>query len=263
MKKGIAYLSILAFVFGICALSPASASSLTSADDLQAGDLIRGESFSAVYYYANDGFRYVFPNDKTYFTWYENFDTVKWISDADMNNVQIGGNITYKPGVKMVKVTSAPKTYAVGANGTLRWVATEQVAIDLYGSDWNTKIDDLPDSFFGNYTTGQAIENSASFSTSGEQADAYSIDADKNIERATEVTITSSGFSGDITIDAGTAVRWINNDSESHSATGDDKSWGSGTISAGGNWAKYFDETGTYQYYDRYDDNAVGTIHVE
>ena len=34
-----------------------------------AGDLIKGESFSSVYYYAPNGKRYVFPNEKTYFTW--------------------------------------------------------------------------------------------------------------------------------------------------------------------------------------------------
>ena len=29
------------------------------------GDLIRGQAFSAVYYYGNDGLRYVFPNSNT------------------------------------------------------------------------------------------------------------------------------------------------------------------------------------------------------
>src|SRR3990167_5556422 len=98
----------------------ANATSLVSLENLQAGDLIRGESYSAVYYYGQDGFRYVFPNDKTYFTWYENFDDVKWISDSDLSDIQIGGNVTYKPGVKMIKINSDPKVYVVGSGGEIQ-----------------------------------------------------------------------------------------------------------------------------------------------
>lgn len=264
MKKGLVYLTILAFVFSISALSPATASAMTSVDDLSAGDLIRGESFSAVYYYGADGYRYVFPNDKTYFTWYEDFEDVKWISDADMTTIQIGGNVTYKPGVKMIKITSDSKTYAVSENGTLRWVSSEEVAIDLYGNDWNTQIDDVPDAFFGNYNIGQEIEESGSFSTSGEQASAYSIDADKGLKAARTISITADQYvDASITIDAGTAVRWTNNDTESHSATEFDKDWGSGTLSPGDSYARYFDEVGTYEYYDKYSDEMIGLIIVE
>jgi hypothetical protein len=87
---------------------------------VNSGDLIRGESFSAVYYVGLDGFRYVFPNDKAYFTWYSDFDDVKVITDAELSDIQIGGNVTYKPGVRMVKINTDPKTYAVDAGGTLR-----------------------------------------------------------------------------------------------------------------------------------------------
>ncbi len=266
MKKGLAYLSILVAVFGICTLSPAKASSVVSIDDLQAGDLFRGESFSAIYYYSVDGFRYVFPNDKIYFTWYENFDDVKWVSDADLAMVQLGGNVTYKPGVKMIKITSSPTTYAIGSNGTLHWVKTAEIAEALYGSTWNRQIDDLPDGFYGNYTVGTSIDTASSFDPDAEQADAYSIDKDKGFEEATEIDITYEGYSDtSITIDAGTAVRWNNVDAEAgnHSASDEDKEWGSGTISAGRSWARYFDEPGTYEYYDRYDESKTGTIIVE
>jgi plastocyanin len=263
MKKGIAYLFILLFVFGIGAISPANASSTVDVDSLEAGDLIRSESFTAVYYYGADGFRYVFPNSKCYFTWYDDFDDVKWISDADMTTIQIGGNVTYKPGSLMIKINSDPKTYAVASGGTLRWVTTEDVAIELYGTDWNTKIHDVADGFFSNYTMGSSIEFASSYTPSGEMASAYSIDADKDLEAATTVTVGSSSFtSNSITIDAGTAVRWINNDTSNHSATANDKSWGSGTMTPGEHFARYFDEAGTYTYYDRYG-SATGTIIAE
>ena len=44
------------------ALLPAGAATVVPGDDQSSG--------AAVYYHAQDGKRYVFPNEKTYFTWY-------------------------------------------------------------------------------------------------------------------------------------------------------------------------------------------------
>lgn len=248
-------------LFGIT--SSAEAASLTTPSALQSGDLIRGQSFSAVYYYGTDGFRYVFPNDKAYFTWYSNFDNIKWLSDSDLSSIQIGGNVTYKPGSKMIKINSDPKVYAVASGGTIRAIASEAVAIGLYGSDWNKKIDDVPDGFFPNYTMGKTIEVASSFSVTGEKADATSINVDKNLKAATKITITSSGFSpASVTISAGTAVRFTNTDTEKHAASANDGSWGTGTLATGKHFSRYFKEAGTYSYKDKYG-TSVGTIIVQ
>ena len=50
-----------------------------------------------------------------------------------------------------------PKTYTVSRGGLLRWVTTEEVAVALYGPDWNTMIDDVSDAFFFGYTIGDPI----------------------------------------------------------------------------------------------------------
>ena len=50
---------------------------------IQAGDLIKA-SQAAVYYYGADGKRYVFPNEKTYKTWYSDFSSVKTITDVEL-----------------------------------------------------------------------------------------------------------------------------------------------------------------------------------
>ncbi len=120
------------------------------------GSLIKG-SLPAVYYCGADEKRYVFVNDKAFFSWYSDFSTVITVSDADLALIPIGGNITYRPGSRMVKIMTDPKVYAVSRGGTLRWIATEAVAIRLYGADWNTMIDDIPDAFLVNYTIGEAI----------------------------------------------------------------------------------------------------------
>ncbi|MEK7094952.1 MAG: hypothetical protein AAB886_02500, partial [Patescibacteria group bacterium] len=135
MRKLFIVLVVLGFAAGIHALSgrPDALASVT----IQSGDLIRGQTFNAVYYYGKDGFRYVFPNEKTYFTWYSDFNGVKMIPDSQLGEIQIGGNVTYRPGVKMIKINTDAKTYAVDAGGVLRHVTGEQVAKDLYGNVWN------------------------------------------------------------------------------------------------------------------------------
>lgn len=237
---------------------------LSSLNDIDSGDLIRGESFSAVYYMGADGFRYVFPNDKTYFTWYENFDSVKWISDSDLATIQIGGNVTYKPGAKMIKITSDPSTYAVASGGVLRHVTTEAIAIELYGTGWNKKIDDVPDGFFTNYTVGDAIEEGDSYNPAMEKDGTTSINDDKELVAPQEISITADGFSpNSVTIEANQTVRFTNNDTEKHSATSDNLTWGTGTITTDGDYVQRFKKAGEYPFFDSYDSSNTGAVYVE
>ncbi len=244
--------------------SSASAASITPLANIQSGDLVRGESYSAVYYYGKDGFRYVFPNSKTYFTWYDNFNGVKWLTDADLAKVQIGGNVTYRPGVKMIKINSDNKTYAIAKGGTLRHVTSEAVAVGLYGNTWNKQIDDMPDGFFSNYTIGSAIEFAGSFSVAGEKGDSFDINTDKGMKAPTVVTASDSGYSpNSTTVTKGTAVRFENNGPGKHSASGDDGKWGTGTMVQNGVFSKYFKDAGIFKYHDAYDSKLSGVIIVE
>ena len=129
----------------------------TTATACTSGSLIKSSSLPAVYYCGANGKRYVFVNDKAYFSWYADFSGVQIVSDTTLASITIGGNITYRPGVRMVKIQSDPKTYVVARGGTLRWVQTEAAAARLYGSNWNKMIDDVSDSFFVNYKVGTSI----------------------------------------------------------------------------------------------------------
>ncbi len=153
---------------------------LTHAATLLPGDLVKG-STSSVYYYGADHKRYVFPTEKTFKSWYAGFDTVKTISDAELGSLTIGGNITYRPGLRLVKITTDPKVYAIGANGTLRWITTEEIARTLYGVNWSTQVDDIPDSYFTNYHAGASIASTSDFSPLQETVAASSIAADRAI----------------------------------------------------------------------------------
>jgi hypothetical protein len=119
--------------------------------------LVKGPSSLAVYYCGLDGQRYVFMNEKSYFTWYTDFGAVQTISDADLARLPLGGVVTPRGGVRMVKIESDPKVYAIAPGGMLRWVTSETIARALYGFDWNRQIDDIPVSLFGRFTMGPDI----------------------------------------------------------------------------------------------------------
>lgn len=123
---------------------------------LASGDLIKA-SLPAVYYYAADGKRYVFPNENTYYSWYPDFSTVKTITDEELAVVPIGGNITIRPGTFLVKITTDPKVYAVTTGGVLHWVESEDIASKLWLSNWADWVVDVPDAFFTNYSIGSSI----------------------------------------------------------------------------------------------------------
>ncbi len=138
-------------------------------------------SDTAVYYFASNGRRYVFSNDKVYFTWYTSFDNVRVISIEDMTKIPIGGNVTYRPGVKPVKFQTDDKVYAVDRNGTLRWLKTEAVARAIYGADWTSKVDDINEAFYVNYKFGTPVDNSIDFMADTISNKYSSIEKDKGI----------------------------------------------------------------------------------
>ena len=135
-------------------LAPLMASAQVS---LSEGDLVKGESFSTVYYYDGDG-RYTFPSENIFFSWYMDFDDVVTISDSQLAGIALEGNVMARPGSRWIKITSNDKVYAVAPDGMLHWIESEAVAMDLYGSSqWNTNIDDIADVFFADYSEGASL----------------------------------------------------------------------------------------------------------
>ncbi len=177
------------FLFAtLFAFLPISASAAT----LMPGDLIKSPTTSAIYYYGANGKRFVFPTEGTYASWHKDFSAVKTIPASDLAEIALGGNVTYRPGVKLIKVITDPKVYAVAQNGTLRWIQTETIAASLYGADWNKKIDDLPDSFFTNYTVGSPLVTGAEFFPAAQTAAATDISTDKRLIVVPASTSTST-----------------------------------------------------------------------
>jgi hypothetical protein len=66
--------------------------------------------------------------------------------------------------------------YAVTRTGGLRWITTEAIASTLYGADWNTKVDDIADTFYGDYTFGNPVTDLANINLTSEMETTKTID---------------------------------------------------------------------------------------
>ncbi len=246
---------------------------------LEAGDLIKLPDDknpkttvdSAVYYYAADGLRYVFPNSKTYFTWYKDFNGVKEVGAEQLGTIGIGGNVTYRPGLRMVKIESDPKVYAIDRLGARRYVATEAVAVALYGSNWNKMIDDVPDAFFSNYPEGAALTAGASWTATAATGSVTSISADKALIGPLEVTLQADGsFSpAAITVPLGRTVRFTNATSgparlasNPHPIHTDLPGFDSAVIPVGLNYVYRFTKAGAFTYHNHNATSKTGTVTV-
>ncbi len=159
MKKLRKFLTIGVMVLSVIAMSGIVVAPVNAA--ASTGDLIKMAGNASVYYLSADGKRYVFPNSTTYFSWYSDFSGVVTIPASELQSYPLGGNVTMRPGTKLVKVTTDPSVYAVEPNGTLRKIQSEAQAAALYGTNWNKRVVDVPDAFFTNYTVGAALANGA------------------------------------------------------------------------------------------------------
>ena len=120
-------------------------------------DLVKCPDFSAVYYISDEEERWVFPTDKVFFSWYEDFDDVMTITCDALASYSLGGNVTYQPGTRLVKMPSVPTVYAVESGGVLRAISSESQANNLWGEDWAERVDDLSEAFFPNYEVGDVL----------------------------------------------------------------------------------------------------------
>lgn len=136
----------------------------------------RTQQDTTVYYVGSDDQRHAFPDEKTYFTWYTSYGNVSIVSADVLATIQLGMNVTAKPGVRLIKFPSDPKVYAVSYPNVLRWLSTSDVAVQLFGSAWSKNVNDLSEAFAPNYSFGTQISASPDYNTTQEISRAGSID---------------------------------------------------------------------------------------
>lgn len=165
----------------------------------QAGDLIKMDGLSSVYYLGNDGKRYVFPSESVYFSWYQDFSSVVTIPASELQSYPLGANVTMRPGTKLVKITTDPSVYAVTPNGVLRKIASESDAITLFGTNWSKMVVDVADAFFTNYTVGTPLTTgtypAGTLLKNANNASIYYFDGTDYRMIASEAAFTANRFS--------------------------------------------------------------------
>ncbi len=112
---------------------------------------------STIWYIGADCLRHPFPYTKVFFTWYKDFKTVKVVPKTDLLAFAIGSNVTIRPGSGLLKMKSDPRIFVVSGPRQLRWIRNPQAAIDIFGTSWNYKIIELPEEFFGDYSSGASV----------------------------------------------------------------------------------------------------------
>lgn len=199
MKKLRKFLVVSVMVLSVIAMSGLTFNTANAA--AQAGDLIKMDGLSSVYYLGSDGKRYVFPDENTYFSWYNDFSSVVTIPASELQSYPLGSNVTMRPGTKLVKITTDPKVYAVSPNGTLHWVQSEADAIALYGANWASKVVDVADAFFTNYTIGTPLTSgtypAGTLLKNADNASIYYFDGSDYRLVATEAAFVANRFNFD------------------------------------------------------------------
>ncbi len=115
---------------------------------------------ATVYYIGSDCKKYAFPDPKTYYTWYDNFDKVVRVTVDELDLYPDGGVINYRPGIKLVKTQDSNKVYAVEPNGVLRHITSAAMARSLYGDNWHTLVQDVIQGYFvSTYTKGSSLND--------------------------------------------------------------------------------------------------------
>jgi hypothetical protein len=197
-------LFLLALAIGSALLNlPLAASAAESAPQ----GFIRG-SGPTVYWLAQDGKRYVFPNEATLQSWLTQQETTgQVVSDAVLAQHPIGGNMTMRPGSVLVRFDSDPTVYVVTRGGVLR-SATAQLAEAFYGPGWAQRIEMVSVALFTNYRLGAPLMYTSDISLAAEAAAASTPDMDIRLKQTSGLLprSTSIQLNGTVTFTASRLV---------------------------------------------------------
>lgn len=136
------------------------------------GSAITASTTQTVYYVPSAGVRRAFINESAFFTYYDSFDAVDVIADAELPTLSLGGLMLPKAGVVLVKIQSDPRVYATVENPDdayspiLRAIESEEIAAEMYGAAWADYVIDIEPTFFSRFTQGEMITSPMPVDTS-------------------------------------------------------------------------------------------------
>jgi hypothetical protein len=111
------------------------------------GTLLKSPLHTSVYYYEN-GTRRPFPNAAVYYTWFANFNDLKMITVAQMENIKLGNPMPIKAGTKLLKFPYNPKVYEVTEGNKIKHIPNEATATAKFGKSWAKNVIELPEIYY-------------------------------------------------------------------------------------------------------------------
>lgn len=132
-------------------------------DRLSALEFIKTADSSTVYMLMPDGARRLVLDAQTFFTYMDSFDQVRTISKEEMGGYKLRGTVLPRANRVLVKIVSDPKVYWLARSGndpftpTLREVPSEEVAVALFGSEWNSYVIDVDIAMFEKFNRGRPV----------------------------------------------------------------------------------------------------------
>jgi len=157
-------LTVSLIIFGLTALTLLSSFNIIdpvkAEQQYQPGTLLKSNTSSAIYYINKDNKKYIFTDERTYYSWYDDFNNVMETTVSELDQYEDGGAVTIRPGTRLITHVNTNKVYAVEQNGRLRYIPSEDVAKSLYGDDWSSLVVDIPATLFTTtYTKGLELSN--------------------------------------------------------------------------------------------------------
>jgi len=123
------------------------------------GYLAKLDDVPAVYYITNDGSRHLFSNEAVFWTWYKGGwadQELVIISQEKFDELQLGKNVTARPGADLIKFENSSKIYVVTPGAVICQIDDEG-ADAFYGSSWQEdRLSIIQNSFEQDYSRNRA-----------------------------------------------------------------------------------------------------------
>lgn len=134
-----------------------------SVETVDTSSVVTTSTNATVYFLSGEENRRAFINENAYFTYFDSFTGVDEIAATDLSGYTLTGLMLPKAGVVLVKIQSDPRVYALEENPEdmfepiLREITSEEITIEMYGSNWADYVIDIEPTFFTHFTVGDAI----------------------------------------------------------------------------------------------------------
>lgn len=142
---------------------------------LMPGSIIKGETLNFIYWYGYDQNRYTFISKEAVESWFPESASkppLTKVSDVTLASIALNGFVGYKPGTRLLKISSDEKIYALSAEMLLHWIETEDLIEKIFGPSWKDILITIPDVFFIKYAIGDSIVRFSDYDPKSEREQA-------------------------------------------------------------------------------------------